>query len=1449
MCLTKNCLLQFILLTFLFILTSSLSGQSIYYVNSNAATGGDGISWNTAFNDLQDALEQACTNSPADIWVAKGNYYPSKNSGDSTSGPADRTNTFMLCNGVALYGGFMGNESSLSDRDWENNTTILNGDLMQDDSLHNNSYHVIKADSIDQSAILDGFTITNGYADIQSMDVYQATGGGMCLVKSSPLIQNCIIKGNSATTGGGVLIDLDATPQFVNVRFIDNHIISQYGSGGGMTIYTGGAPSFINCDFADNVAAYNGGAVFNVGGKHISFLDCTFTNNTGRKGGGLYSTFDSHTDITRCSFIGNHVTGEGGAILNNSGSGSIIRNCIFEGNSAEDYGGAVENTGNSHTTVYNSTFTSNSSSYIGGAWYNSHSQLRMYNVIMRGNTSLDDGGAIYLTHSYSYLTHLLLSGNIAGSSGGGINSQDSPLWLINSTISGNKSAEGGGIYNWSDYDPFIFNSILWNNISGQDTFTSAASIFNRNASSVEISNSIIANSGGSTKWNPALGNDRGNNLDSDPQFLTNVDLDSFPNNTGDLHLQAISPAINAGSLDTAKLKLQSIDLDNQPRIVHGRIDLGPYEFQSAVSLPDCDISGLQEVFSFTEEVYHAANGLNSLAWLIEGNARIIGPTDQTQVTVRAGATGNFLLVLTTTDVNQVTSTCALNVRIKVDCTVFDTLTHVYVNSLATGNQTGLSWEDAFTDLQSALQINCGGVEEIWVANGYYTPTTLYFDREATFQLLNEKKIYGGFIGNEIELDQRDFMNNHTELTGDIDGDGGPEGNAFNVVTGSNTNRSAILDGFTISSGSALVANVTGDTRYDGGGGMYNEEGSPTIINCVFLNNEAGSGAGMRNIHASPRIDKCKFVVNYAGDLGQGGGMMNTNYSSPEISNTMFWENVAHLSGAGMLNINSSPALDSCVFRLNELKSSIGKGAGMYNLESSPVIESTDFTENFGPNSSSGSGMYNLRSSPELSNCQFDGNKAKQGAGMFNKDHSSPQLNDCFFFENSTKASGSGGGIWNEDSSNPILMDCRFESNSAIVYGGGIYNDNASPILHRCTFYRNSVDDEGGAGIFNMESSPELTDCHFDENESGFYGGGIYNEVSSPRLHNCVFTGNSSSDGSGICNRNGSSPRLTNCTFQGNNAGYGGGGIENKESSPAIINCLFSNNTAGFEGGAMYSWDGSSPSLINSIFKRNTAGDQGGALSNGALADPMIVNCTFSGNEAVNTGGAIATYFESNPRVINSIIWNNKVGNSTDGVIASISSSDSSSLPSIAYSLIDNSGGSPNWDNGTGIDLGHNIDMDPMFVSDVLFENLPDSSGDLHLLETSFAINTGNPDTTGLSLPIIDYDGNQRIFQNRIDMGAYEFQQMVSISNLKGEDVGFLLFPNPANDIIEVITNIPKGDVFIYDLQGFEVMRRMDITISPAVSMKLPVKHFAPGTYLFIIRNEQGEQFSGKFIVL
>ena len=142
----------------------------------------------------------------------------------------------------------------------------------------------------------------------------------------------------------------------------------------------------------------------------------------------------------------------------------------------------------------------------------------------------------------------------------------------------------------------------------------------------------------------------------------------------------------------------------------------------------------------------------------------------------------------------------------------------YVNTSATGLNTGLSWNDAFTQLQPALQL-AGSGDEIWIAKGTYRPTSST-DRTISFEPKSGVKLYGGFAGGETLLGQRDWVVNETVLSGDIGVMGISTDNTYNVVFLAYPDQYTLLDGLIIQDGVADApgfSNISSNRKVCGGG--------------------------------------------------------------------------------------------------------------------------------------------------------------------------------------------------------------------------------------------------------------------------------------------------------------------------------------------------------------------------------------------------------------------------------------------------------------------------------------------------------------------------------------------------------------------------------------------------------------------------------------------------------
>lgn len=236
----------------------------------------------------------------------------------------------------------------------------------------------------------------------------------------------------------------------------------------------------------------------------------------------------------------------------------------------------------------------------------------------------------------------------------------------------------------------------------------------------------------------------------------------------------------------------------------------------------------------------------------------------------------------------------------------------HVNIAASGAGTGLTWANAFTDLQEALSIVIPG-DEIWVAAGQYRPTT-GTNRAVSFVLRNGVDIYGGFAGTETAIDQRDLLNNPSTLNGDIGELGLASDNSHSVLTANNITTSIVLDGFRIINGNNTNGNHGGGLR------VTNALGGELLVrNCRFLNHQSFNyGGAIYLAAANLRVENCEFQNNTSSNGGAiENGNNNGGYSNLTLRDCVFKGNSAN-SGACLDNTvrYETLVIDRCFFTNN-----------------------------------------------------------------------------------------------------------------------------------------------------------------------------------------------------------------------------------------------------------------------------------------------------------------------------------------------------------------------------------------------------------------------------------------------------------------------------------------------------------------------------------------------------
>jgi hypothetical protein len=697
-----------------------------------------------------------------------------------------------------------------------------------------------------------------------------------------------------------------------------------------------------------------------------------------------------------------------------------------------------------------------------------------------------------------------------------------------------------------------------------------------------------------------------------------------------------------------------------------------------------------------------------------------------------------------------------------------------------------SWEDA-CELQTALRIAIEK-DEIWVMEGTYLPSEVG-DRSASFRLRYDVSLYGGFDGTETTRDQRFWATQPTILSGDLLDNDDPDhpetfdDNSFQVVTGTDLDINTILDGFTITGGSAYE-----DLVYSGAG-VYLVNSSPLLRHLIIHANQATHGGGMMLNNSDPFMFNVLISGNSANKTGGGiylldsdpqlvnvtlasnsaseGGAIVLENSTPTLVNAIIWDNTPNqLSGGspkitfsivqggypGIGNLDTNPLfvdLANHDFHLQATSPAIEAG----DTNAVPADITTDLDGNLRLVDFDNNGTVNVdMGAYEALHIKFVDQEA---IGL---DNGSCWRNAFVDLQDALGAAASGNEIWMAEGTYlPSATNVREVSflmkNDVDIFGGfagvetargqrdwvqnpttlsgdlGVVGDNSDNSYH--VIYNSSITSTARLDGFTITAG----------NANGldypyYLGGGMLNYYSSPTLTNVTFSSNNSAYSGGGMYNDYSSPTMTNVTFSANTAGsYGGGGMSNfYYSSPNLANVAFFNNTSDYAGGGMFNYYYSSPTLTNITFSSNSS-VFGGGLSNESSSNPTLMNVTFFNNSAYS-GGAVDVYDNSNPILINCILW----GNVPDQF-----NFDYESTPVVTYSLIQ--GGYA----GEG-----NISANPILGP------LANNGGFTltHFLGLgSPAIDSGSPttcpatDQRGVTRPL---DGNED-GTPRCDMGAYEYQ--------------------------------------------------------------------------------------------
>lgn len=337
----------------------------------------------------------------------------------------------------------------------------------------------------------------------------------------------------------------------------------------------------------------------------------------------------------------------------------------------------------------------------------------------------------------------------------------------------------------------------------------------------------------------------------------------------------------------------------------------------------------------------------------------------------------------------------------------------YVNKNATGANNGSTWQDAFVDLQTVLTAAANG-DQVWVAEGTYSPAPPGGPTTATFRLKGGVEVYGGFSGNESALQQRDFNANPTILNGDLnfndstassdcctphqfpgcddascmntvcgydsfccatlwDGQCAARANlscdptcvsvladnSLTVVTALPNNMDTILDGFVIMRGGQPGTNFGGGALFDLARGQ--------LRNCVFRENHALHGAGAYATNSNITIENCVFEAN----VGRYGAALRVDGFVGTVLGTTFRNNIA-LDAGGAVFGTSPLTFERSQFLANSARI----GGALFTINGDVTLRSCAV---LGNSADSAAAWYSGGGNARLLNCAVRGNVGAGGA--------------------------------------------------------------------------------------------------------------------------------------------------------------------------------------------------------------------------------------------------------------------------------------------------------------------------------------------------------------------------------------------------------------------------------------------------------------------------------------
>ncbi|MBN2129687.1 MAG: VCBS repeat-containing protein [Sedimentisphaerales bacterium] len=1287
-------------------------GQDVHrYVDASApGPSHNGLSWQSAYLNLQDALDDVTGTAHFQIHVAEGVYRPDQ--GDNVV-LNDRAASFVLKNDMELLGGY---PSGGGVRDWRTHPTILSGNINQPLLSGDNSYHVVTTSGTDHSCRLEGFIIAHGSASLKSsqleggglyndggslriyecafVDNYASSFGGGMMNRNgaNPLIQWCDFKENQANGGAG-MYNLDSSPTLEYVRFLGNEATGTNAAGGG--IVNGGAsgPTLYNCIFSGNTAETYGGAVHSWTGCDPTFINCTFWANSGGYRGGAVRDYASTTTMVNCIAWGNTAQ-QGAQIALAVGSVLTVNYCDLQGG----VGGVYLEGGS--TIAGNVGNISADPQFLDPDGRNNLTGDEDDNLRPSPGASCNDAGDNTVVPDPAYAS---------------VNTDIERYGRFTNDPA--RADSGNGVPPIVDMGAYeqIRPLFVDKDATGTDDGSSWANAFNHLQDALALTTlmqfqrEVIWVAEGVYKPDEDHDNPTGNNIRER----------SFPLYQG--------IAIYGGFAGT-ETSLSQRDWRTHETILSGEIRTGSI-YDNTIHVVygwGCDEHSALDGFIIERGfAYSELTGENSPEWR-GGGIHIVWGSPQIRNCVfrtnRAERHGGGIYV--STNGRPVIANCVFN----------DNFARVSLDPYLEGYGGGIYATEAYpviancTFVGNKADLDGGG---LYARYGLATVSNSVFwgnTAGSGTQDVERRQIHGTAGSLTVSyscIQGLDAFTGNGNIDGDplfVGADPGPDGEPGNYDD--------VYTDVRLGFGSPCI---------DAG----DNDAVPSDVNDIDEDLDVSEPImvdlfGRERFLDDPNTDPDSGDPGSAGppvvDMGayEYRPPIHVDADAPGNNDGTTWEHAYldlqdGLAAAGpgdtimVAQGTYHPGVsrsDSFVLKndVRVLGGYAGYGeADPYDRDGThyPTILSGDLNGddqpgfvNYGDNS-----YHVVEASGTDATAWLDAFIVESG----NADGANPYHR--------------GGGI-HMITGSPTVTECIVRNNKA-NYAGGLYSREGShPAITRCSFLNNMATFDVGAIAASNDCSATISDCRFESNTSAGYGGAFQSySGGQPVVERCTFIDNSAADGGAVAARLGSTCMISNCTFL--------------------------HNSASGKGGAIFGI-GSVLELSNSLVNGNQAADGGGYYGDGDTS--TMVNCTITHNTASGRGGGIRLITSGHASLDNSIVWGNSAPLGPQIALYN------SAQIEISYSdveggqseILEETGGHVAWDVTS-------IDLDPRFVDARGADGTPGTEDDnLHLSAVSPCIEAGDP--AGNYVDQTDIDGEDRVFLSRVDMGADELHDSTDCNN-------------------------------------------------------------------------------------